>query len=144
MNSEQRIPHSIRKPFFGKDTCLVFQANARAGKVFLDVGKKEGGTWKWNKAKIDDEEMGEILRVLKGETEEASFYHEFEGKTTKIWVNRKQENVYFRIEDQSKALTPAQQAILQVLVREAIVAVNIDTGKKQKRTAAPAPQNYNR
>jgi hypothetical protein len=115
-----------------------------AGKVFIDVGKKEEGAWKWNKAKIDDEEMGEILRVLKGETEEASFYHEFQGKTTKIWVNRKQEKVYFRIEDKSKALTPAQQAILKVLVQEAIVAVNIDTGKTQRRTTAPTPQAHHR
>lgn len=139
MNSSHKA--NIRKPFFGKDTCLVFQANGPAGKVFLDVGKKEEDAWKWNKAKIDDEEMGEILLVLQGEAEEASFYHEFEGNTTKIWVNRKQDKVYFRIEGQSKALTPAQQAILKVLLREAIVTANIETDANGRRERKAKKQN---
>lgn len=143
MSSEQNTPHSIRKPFFGKDSCLVFQANASAKKVFLDVGKKEDESWNWNKAKIDDEEMGAILRVLQGKAEETSFYHEFEGKSTKIWVNRKKENVYFRIEDQSKALTPPQQAILEVLLQEAIVAMNVETEEERGPKSAERAKKEN-
>ena len=119
-------PTNLRRAFFGKDNCLVFQVNAEAKKVVLDVGKKADNGWTWRKAKIDDEEMADILRVLQGKAEEASFFHEYSGKQTKIWVNRKGDNVYFRIEDQSKALSPAQQAVMAVLLKEAIVTVNVE------------------
>ena len=137
MKPNQKTRQGIRKPFFGKDSCLVFQVNAQARKVFLDVGKKENDAWNWKKAKLDDEEMAQILRVLQGDAEEASFYHEYKGNATKIWVNRKEDNVYFRIEDQSKALTPPQQTILDVLLREAILAVNIETEEERHGERTP-------
>ena len=105
--------------------------NTEAMKVFLDIGKKGTSGWTWNKAKINDEEMAEILMVLEKEKDEASFYHKFGDKETKIWVNRKDEQVFFRIEDQSKGLSPAQQAVMAVLLREGIAAVNIDKGRKE-------------
>jgi len=108
---------------------LIFQVNTEAMKVFLDIGKKGPGGWNWNKAKINDEEMAEILMVLEKEKDEASFYHKFGDKATKIWVNRKDDQVFFRIEDQSKGLSPAQQAVMAVLLREGIAAVNVDSGR---------------
>ena len=132
MNATQQTPPSIRKPFFGKDNCLVLQVNAEARKVFLDIGKKGPNGWKWNKAKLGDEEMADILHVLEGKSEEASFYHSYQGKETKIWINRKADNVYFRIESQSKALSPAQQTVMAILLRQAIVATNVETDQRQR------------
>ena len=132
MNAKQYSPpQGIRRAFFGKDSCLVFQVNTEAMKVFLDIGKKGPGGWTWNKAKINDEEMAEILMVLEKQQDEASFYHKFGDKETKIWVNRKDEQVFFRIEDQSKGLGPAQQTVMAVLLREGIAAVNVEGEQRQ-------------
>ena len=125
METTQQNPPSIRKAFFGKGTCLILHANAEAKKVFLAIGKKASGSWTWAKAKISDEEMGDILLVLERNAQDASFYHEYQGKQNKIWVNRKGDNVYFRIEEQSKALSPTQQTIMAVLLRHAILVAAI-------------------
>ena len=132
MNTKRPNATGTRKAFFGKDTCLVFQMNAESKKVFLDIGKKGPSGWSWNKAKIDDEELAEILMVIEKKMDEASFYHSFGSKNTKIWVNRKDDQVYFRIEDQSKALNPAQQTVLAVLLRDAIVALNVDEDRMSR------------
>ena len=129
--NQQQPPAGIRRAFFGKDSCLVLQVNTDAMKVFLDIGKKGTTGWTWTRAKIDDEEMAEILKVLEGKTDEASFYHKFGDKETKIWVNRKDEQVFFRIEDQSKGLGPAQQTVMAVLLREGIAAVNVEGEQRQ-------------
>ena len=133
MNTTQTNGVGTRRAFFGKDTCLVFQMNAESKKVFLDVGKKGPTGWTWRKAKVNDEELAEILMVIQKEKNEASFFHSYGAKQTKIWVTRKDDHVFVRIEDQSKALTPAQQTVLAVLLRDAIVALNVDEGRSAKR-----------
>ena len=124
-------PVGVRKAFFGKGNCLVLQVNAQANKIFLNIGKKGPTNWTWNKAKINDEEIGDILRVLEGKTDGESFYHRYQGRETKIWVSRKADQVYFRIEDQSKALSPGQQTVMAVLLRHGIIATSVDHDPRQ-------------
>ena len=130
----QQNPLGVRKTFFGKDNCLVLQVNTEEKKTFLQIGKRGPAGWTWNKAKINNEEIGDILRVLESKTEGASFYHRYQGKETKIWISRKADNVYFRIENQSKALSPGQQTVMAILLRHAIVTTSTDDRPPTKDT----------
>jgi hypothetical protein len=136
MDQMQHEPTNVRKAFFGKDSCLALHVNVKAQKVFLDIGKKHGGAWAWDKAKLDDEEMGEILLVLEQQAEGASFFHTYGDKKTKIWVSRKDDHVYFRIDDRSKGLNPPQQRAMIELLRYAIEATSVDTEERRDRPGA--------
>ncbi len=116
-------PLLLDKAFFGKDNCITVQVRKDA--AFLKWGRKSEGAWVWKNVKFADVELGEILRVLSGATDEASFFHSFQGESTKIWVSRQQNAVVLRADDFTKGLQPGEQEVLGVLLRNAIWLMNL-------------------
>lgn len=110
--------------FFGQKSALKVQYNPESKAIFLGIGKKgEDDTWTWQTAKLKDTEAAEIILVIQGKAEAANFYHTFKDDTTKIFINHKETNVFFRIEDQSKALTPGEQEVLKLILEAAIIQI---------------------
>lgn len=111
----------IDKVFFGQKSAFKIQYNENADSAFFGIGKKDNeDNWTWRTAKMSDTELGDILRVLTGREDAVSFYHTFNKVETRIWINRKDNNVMVKIEDTVKLLTPAEQEIMRVLLEEII------------------------
>ena len=119
----------IRRSFFGKGNCFKFLLYD-SGSVLFHFGIEKGDGWSWKKVKMNDVELGEILLVLEGHKDEASFFHSFgEGKekqTTQIWTNKKQDGSFFiRVKELSKSFSPGEQRVLQALINHSLVRMNL-------------------
>jgi hypothetical protein len=117
----------FEKVFFGKDNAFKLNLNDE-GDVYFQLGTKEDDSddWTWKKAKMSDVEIGEIINVLENEQPKASFYHEFQGEKTQIWVNRKDKYVFVKIGDTSKSLDAGQQTVLRELLKYAVLRSNME------------------
>ena len=113
--------NGVSRCFFGQKNAFKIQYSFEQKAIFISIGvKKENGEWDWKGAKIKDIEAGEILRILCGKAESVSFYHTFNGRSNRIWINQKDENTIIRIEKYSKALNSGEQEVLFILLQEAI------------------------
>jgi len=111
----------IKKAFFGKTSCLKLQENK--GVVYLHMGSKKGDSWEWEKLKMNEVELGDIIRVLNGRAERWSTVHVFNERQNKIWVDRSQDGkaVFFKVNDVTKAMSSGEQECMRVLLEECIV-----------------------
>lgn len=116
----------INKAFMSKNNALKIQYNKSVNQIYFHAGKKETDKWSWIKTKFIDSEIGEILRVLNGGIDKCSFYHQFNGKSTRTWINKKNEFVFFKIEGISKALNTGEQEVMKILLRKIIVLCNVN------------------
>ena len=99
----------LARTAFGRESCVKIECNGRG--TWLHVGKKSNGAWDWEKAKLSDTEIAEMLLVLDRAQEQASWFHKFEGKETKINVTRKESTVFVRVNEFAAALKPGQQVV---------------------------------
>lgn len=113
----------LDKAFFGKDNCLTIQL--RDGSCYFKWGKKIGDSWNWKNVKFSDVELGDILRVLEGQTTEAKFYHSFNDESTQIWINRNESSVVFKAADFVKGLNSGEQKVLEVLLSKVIWMMHV-------------------
>ena len=118
---------NLGKTFFSQNAALGVQYNPDKNSIYLQIGKKDQENWIWIRAKMKDTELGDILRVLRGKVENVSFYHKYNGKETKIWVNRKDDTVFFKIEEFSEALNSGEQEVL-ILLLEEMILLNLQSG----------------
>jgi len=133
-NQEEQIPEQsqpkrakIDKCFFGQKTALKIQYNQENKSIYLGIGRKEeDDSWTWKTAKMKDTEIAEILRLLQQKAESINFHHTFNGNQTKIWINRNQDTVFFKIEDQGKGLSLAEQEVLRIVLEEAILQTSLN------------------
>ena len=117
----------IDKCFFGQKTALKIQYNQENKSIYVGIGKKEeDDTWTWKTAKMKDTEIAEILRLLQQKTENVNFYHTFDGNQTKIWINRKDKSVFFKIEEYAKGLNSAEQEVLRIVLEETILQTSLN------------------
>ena len=118
------VKQVLERIFFGKDN--AFKLNfTDTGDTYFQIGVKKGDGWQWKKVKMNDMELGQIVNVLENNTNKASFYHEFEGEKTQIWVNRKDKFVFIRIGKNSKGLNAGEQVVLRELLKYAILRSNM-------------------
>lgn len=110
----------LKKAFFGKTSCFKIQENK--GEVYFHMGKK-GDSWTWEKLKMSDIELGEILRILEGRSESWSTVHVFNENQNKLWINKASDGkaVFFKINDVTKAMSPGEQECLRVLLEQCIL-----------------------
>jgi len=121
--TEQSQNRSIKldKCFFGQKTALKVQYNQDNNSIYIGIGiKDEADQWTWKNAKIKDTEAAEIIRVLTGKTDSTSFYHTYNDNKTQIWINRKEEQVFFKIDEFAKGLNTGEQEVLKIVLLEAI------------------------
>jgi hypothetical protein len=108
-----------------KNNALKIQYNKNTNQIYIHAGKKDNYKWVWIKSKFSDSEIGEILRVLDGQTDKCSFFHQFNGNTTRTWINKKDGFIFVKIEDISKALNSGEQEVMKVLLEKVILLANI-------------------
>jgi len=121
MESNQLV---VNKAFLSKSTALKIQYNQTVNQIYLHAGKKQTDKWVWIRSKFSDAELGDILRVLHGQADSCSFFHRYNGHTTRTWVNKKDGYVFVKIEDISKALNTGEQEVLKVLLQQIIWLAN--------------------
>lgn len=114
----------INKAFMSKNNALKLQYNKNTNQIFIHIGKNIGEKWEWKKSKYSDTEIGDILRVIDGKEEKCSFFHKFKDNTTRTWVNKKDGFLFFKIEDNSKALSAGEQEVMKVLLEKVILLSN--------------------
>lgn len=119
---ESQHRNRLDKCFFGKESALKVQYDKENNKIYLGIGKKgTNNDWTWENAKLKDIEAAEIIRVIASKTEAASFFHSFNNKNTKIWINKNEDTLTIKVDDQSKKLSPAEQEVLRIFLEEVIL-----------------------
>lgn len=82
---------------------------------------------------MNDAELGEILLVLEGRKEQASFFHSYgEGKdkqTTQLRINKKEEKngtaVFIGTNEFSKGLNTGEQRVLEALLQHSMIRMSL-------------------
>lgn len=115
---------SYSKTFFSKNSALKVMFNKETKRIYCNIGKKNNDIWQWKKIKLNCVEAGKIIRVLAGKLENTSFIHKFNDVLTKIWVNKKEDTIFFRVEDISKSLNEGEQEVLKILLERMILEEN--------------------
>lgn len=134
----EAIPHTsyqtptrslLERAFFSQESVLKVVVNNK-NECYFQWGWKAQGKWDWKNVKFNDAELGEILLVLEGGKDKVSFFHNFEtrkGKTiTQIWINRSNSYCTFKVKECSKGLNTGEQKVLEVLLKHAIVMMNLE------------------
>lgn len=115
----------INKAFFGKNNCLK-AGLTDTGDFYFEFGKTaDTKTWTWKKVKMNDDELGQILCVLEEKKDSVSFFHDFKGDKTQIWINKKDEFLFIKVKELSKSLSQGEQLVLRELIRYSILRMNM-------------------
>ena len=116
----------LQKAFFGKDNCLKVTLNKDLDCYFeFGLPHKEGNGWNWKPVKFSDIELGEIILVLEGKKDSVSFFHDFKGDKTQIWVKKTEKFFTIKVKELSKGLSDSEQTVLREILRHAVVRMNI-------------------
>ena len=122
----------LQKAFFGKNNCLKLTLNNDLECYFefgtpkaTQVPKKEGAGWNWKPVKFNDSELGEIINVLEGKKDSVSFFHDFKGDKTQIWIKKSEKFFSIKVKELSKGLNDGEQRVLLELLKHIIIRMNI-------------------
>ena len=120
------VKQIISKAFFGKNNCLKAYLNENLD-FYFEFGKTEDEkTWYWKKVKMNDDELGQILNVLENNEQSVSFFHDYKGEKTQIWINKKDKFLFIKVKELSKSLTTGEQFVLRELIKYAILRINMN------------------
>ena len=121
VKSKPLIKQIISRAFFTKKSCLKVTFNNQLDCYFEFGTIKNDNSWSWKKVKMNDMELGDILRVLEGKADSVSFFHDFKGEKTQIWINRSGNAFFIKVRELSKSLSTGEQRVLQELLQFMIV-----------------------
>lgn len=109
------------KAFFGKINCLKVQLNQNK-EIYFHMGllDKKLNQWNWEKVKMSDIELGELVNLLKKDDGKCSFYHSFGDKKTQIWCNKNESSFSIKIKDISKNLSIGEFEVLRIFLEQSI------------------------
>lgn len=110
----------LQKDFFTKTTCFKVQLN-KDKECYFHWGLKTGEKWGWVKVKVNDSEIGEVIRILDGKKPSIAFFHQYNGVKRQIWVSRKEDKVYLKVTEMTKSLTDGEQEVLSAILKHIIV-----------------------
>lgn len=123
-------PH-LQKAFFGKDNCLKVTLSKDL-ECYFEFGTPKSadtvqgsGNWNWKPVKFSDMELGEIVNVLEGKKDSVSFFHDFKGDKTQIWVKKSDKFFTIKVKELSKGLSDGEQTVLRELLKHIIVRMSI-------------------
>ena len=115
----------LQKAFFGKDNCLKITLNKDL-ECYFEFGVPKNETeWSWKKVKFSDIELGEIINVLDGKKPSVSFFHDFKGDKTQIWVNKTEKFFFIKVKELSKSLSDGEQRVLLEILKHSVVRMSI-------------------
>lgn len=113
----------ISRDFFGKNNCLKAYLNEHLD-FYFEFGRQEKDSWSWKKVKMSDVELGEIILVLEDKKKSVSFFHDFNGAKTQIWVNR-DKFFFIKVKELSKSLSDGEIVVLREVLKHVVVRMNM-------------------
>jgi len=113
----------INKAFFGKNNCFKLILNEEK-ECYFHFGTEKSDSYEWKKVKMSDNELGEILHVLKKEKPSVAFFHKYNGADTQIWINRKDNYFFIKVKELSKSFSEGEQKVLELLLSYTILEMN--------------------
>jgi ribonuclease HI len=114
----------VNKAFFGKINCLKVQLSKNKD-IYFHIGLLKNNSWDWEKVKMSDIEIGEIINILKKDRASCSFFHKFDKNTTQIWCRKDENSFNIKIKDKSKNLSIGEFEVLRIILEEIIKKVII-------------------
>ena len=87
---------------------------------------QKSNDWNWEKVKMSDIELGEIIHLLNQEEGKCSFYHKFADSKTQIWCNKSKESFSIKVNDISKNLSIGEFEVFKIILTEAIKIKNFN------------------
>ena len=75
--------------------------------------------------KFSDIELGEIILVLEGKKNTISFFHDFKGEKTQIWIKKSEKFFSIKVKELSKGLSDGEQTVLREILKHLVVRMNI-------------------
>lgn len=109
----------IDEAFFGKINCLKIQFNNQK-ECYFHLGLDTKGKWDWQKVKMSNNELGEIIWLLKRDIGKCAFFHSFGTSKTQIWCNKSEKGFSIKVDKVSKNLSIGEAEVLRVLLEEII------------------------
>ncbi len=115
----------LDKSFFGKINCLKIQVNSDNDIYFhMGILNAKSNQWIWEKVKMSDIEIGEIIHLLKMDNGKCSFFHSFDTKKTQIWCTKSETSFSIKIGVVSKNFSIGEFEVLRVLLEQCIIIKN--------------------
>jgi hypothetical protein len=127
------VKNHLQKAFFGKDNCLKVTLNYKM-ECYFEFGTpkqktanpdQSSGGWNWKPVKFSDMELGEMINVLEGKKDSVSFFHDFKGDKTQIWIKKSDKFFSVKVRELSKGLSEGEQTVLRELLKHIIVRMSI-------------------
>ncbi|MFT4311522.1 MAG: hypothetical protein ACMXX7_02760 [Candidatus Woesearchaeota archaeon] len=115
----------ISKVFFGKNNCLKAYVNKQK-EFYFEFGLEQHQKWSWKKVKMNDDELGEILNVLENKKPNVSFFHDFKGDKTQIWITKKEKAFFIKVKELTKSLNEGEQTVLREILKYSIIRMNMN------------------
>lgn len=109
----------IDEAFFGKINCLKIQFNNQK-ECYFHLGLDTKGKWDWQKVKMSNNELGEIIWLLKRDIGKCAFFHSFGTSKTQIWCNKSEKGFSIKVDKVSKNLSIGEAEVLRVVLEEII------------------------
>lgn len=111
----------LDKSFFGQINCFKVQLNSDK-EIYFHIGllNKATNEWKWNKVKMAEVEIGQIIDLLLKEEGKCAFFHKYNNSQTQIWCNKSQRGFSIKIKEFSKNLSIGEAQILKICLEECI------------------------
>jgi len=128
INSNQMpIKLKLNRAFFGQINCLKIQLNLN-NELYFHMGllNKKSNSWSWEKVKMNDNEVGEIVNLLRKDEGKCSFFHSFENNKTQIWCNKNKTGFSIKIKTISKNLSVGESEVLRIILEKAIIIKNYE------------------
>ena len=113
----------LNKAFFGKSNCFKITLNDKS-ECYFHFGVEKNGGYTWKKVKMCDNELGEIIQVLRKDKNSVAFFHNFNGSSTQIWINRKDKYFFIKVKELSKSFSEGEQVVLLILLENTIWEMN--------------------
>ena len=113
----------FEKVFFGKNTCFKIQLSKNR-ECYFHIGLNKNNVWEWQKVKINENEIGEIIYTIKKENSKTSFYHKFNNFKNQIWINKSEKSLTIKINEISKSFIIGEIEILRILLEKIVLEIN--------------------
>lgn len=115
----------LNRAFFGKINCLKIQISNN-NDIYFHIGLITKGEWVWEKVKMSDIEIGEMINLLKKNEGKCAFFHSYNNKKTQIWCNKNEKSFSIKIKDVSKNLSVGEYEVLRIILEKAILLSNFN------------------
>ena len=109
----------LNKCFFGKITCLRVQINQKK-EFYIHMGILKNQNWLWDKIKLNEMEIGEIIYSLNQIEHKTSFFHKFNKSSSQVWINKSKEKLTIKVNDVSKSFSVGEIEILKIILKKSL------------------------